>query len=296
MKDQLADQHQEIRTIPGLFFWGAILRWLSWISPRLASKLVLFFFTFPGRKARHYRQDHLFSAARRSWVMMNGKRLRVYQWGEGQRRILLLHGWQSRGTALRYLVPSFVERGLTVIAMDAPGHGESSGWRTTLVSYAKAIRAVDDMHGPFEGAITHSFGGRALAFALAFEDYPWQIKQIVMLAAPNAYEEIIDTFMVQLGLPEKLKPAVLHRMAQMLGRSVTESEIFSMGELVKARILLLHDEQDQIVPMWEAERIASRLPGVRLMKTRGYGHFRMAKSPEIWEVCRRFLLKGNYQE
>ncbi len=295
MRDQNLNQNQEIKTIPGLFFWGAILRWLSWLSPRIASKFALLLFTIPGQKARHYRQDNLLVSARRSWVTSNGKRIRVYQWGKGQRRMLLLHGWQSRGTALRYFVPTFVARGFSVVALDAPGHGESSGWRTSLRSYVQAIRTVDQMHGPFEGAVTHSFGGRALTYALAYEEYPWQVKRIVMLAAPTAYEEIMDAFMVRLRLPAKLKPAVLSRMAEMLGRPIQESEIYSLGDRVKARILLIHDEQDQIVPMWEAERIATRLPGVRLMKTRGLGHFKMAKSPEIWEACRRFLLKGNFQ-
>ncbi len=294
MKDQLANQDQEIRTVPGIFLWAAALRCLAWLSPRLASKLAVFLFTVPGLKARHYRQDHLLASAQRSWVRVDGRQIRVYRWGKGKRRIILLHGWQSRGTALRYVVSSFVERGLSVYAMDAPGHGESSGWRTSLVSYAHAIKAVDAAHGPFEGAITHSFGGRALTFALAYVDHPWQVKNIVMWAAPNAYEEIMDAFMKRLRLPARLKPPVLERMARMLGRPVEESEIFSLGEFLKARILLIHDEQDSIVPMWEAERIAARLPGVRLMKTRGYGHFRMAKSPEIWEASRRFLLKTNF--
>lgn len=285
-------EDQEIRPLPGIRLIGFMLRCISWLSPGLASRLAVFFYTVPGKKAKHFRQDELLVTARRSYIQSEHYQIRIYEWGTGPRRLLLLHGWQSRGTALRYFVNTFIARGFTVVAMDAPGHGESTGWRTSLVNYARAIRAVDVAQGPFESAITHSFGGRALTFALAYESYPWQIERIVMLAAPSAYEEIIDAYMERLKLPSKLKPAVMERMAHMLGRPVNESEIFQIGELVHARILLIHDELDQIVPMWEAERIASRLPGVRLMKTRGFGHFYMAKTPEIWEVARKFLLDG----
>lgn len=292
MKMNKQREDQEVRPLPALRLIGIILRCLAWISPRLASRLALFLFTLPGKKAKHFRQDELLISARRSVVQSGHDQIRIYEWGSGPRRLLLLHGWQSRGTALRYFVNTFIARGFTVVAMDAPGHGESSGWRTSVVNYAAAIRTVDAECGPFACAITHSFGGRALAFALAYESHAWQMERIVMLAAPSAYEEIIDTFMDRLRLPAQLKPAVLNRMADLLGRPVSETEIFCLGEQVHARILLIHDEQDQIVPMWEAERIAARLPGVRLMKTRGFGHYRMAKTPEIWEVARKFLLDG----
>lgn len=287
-------QHQdvEVRPIPGLALWGALLRLLARFSPGVASRIGIFLFTIPGRKARHYRQDQLLESARRAFVRDGSHRIRVYSWGSGESRILLAHGWQSRGTALRYVVPAFVRRGYEVVAMDAPGHGESSGWRTSLSSYARAIRLADQQMGPFMGAITHSFGGRALTYALAYEPNDWQIGRIVMLAAPSSFSDIIDRFSEQLNMPAKMRPAILSRMAELLGRPVEDSEIHNLGTKVRAQIMLIHDEQDSIVPMWEAERIATRLPGVRLIKTRGFGHYRMAKSPEIWEIAVKFLSNG----
>lgn len=268
------------------------MRLVARISPGLASRVGIFLFTIPGRKARHFRQDQLLQSARRTYVLDGHTKIRVYAWGTGESRILLAHGWQSRGTALRYFVPVLVQRGFRVVAMDAPGHGESSGWRTSLTTYAHAIRLVDRQYGPFTGAITHSFGGRALTYAMAYEPNDWQIRRVVMLAAPSSYADIIDRFSDQLNMPANMKPAILARMEELLGRPVDDSEIHNLGTRVHAQIIVIHDEQDNIVPMWEAERIATRLPGVRLIKTRGFGHYRMAKSPEIWEIAVKFLTKG----
>lgn len=292
MTQEKRRQTQVVKPLPGLKLIGLVLRILGKAAPDMASRLALFLYTFPGRKAVHFRQDELLLSARRSSILSGRNRIRVYEWGNGPRRILLLHGWQSRGTALRYFVPTLTDRGCRVVAMDAPGHGESSGWRTTLINYAQSIREVDQAFGPFESAITHSFGGRALTFALAFEPHQWAVERIVMLSAPTSFEEIMDTFMDRMKLPGSLKSAVVKRMTYLLGRPVNETEIFQLGDRIQARILLIHDEQDEIVPMWEAERIASRLPGVRLIKTRGFGHYRMAKDPEIWEIVRTFLLQG----
>ncbi|MEZ5029826.1 MAG: alpha/beta hydrolase [Saprospiraceae bacterium] len=292
MTQPINRQDAEVRPIPGLVFWGALLRLVARISPGIASRVGIFLFTIPGRKARHFRQDQLLQSARRTYVLDGRRKIRVYAWGAGESRILLAHGWQSRGTALRYFVPVLVERGFSVVAMDAPGHGESSGWRTSLSTYAQAIRLVDQQFGPFTGAITHSFGGRALTYAMAYEPNDWQIRRVVMLAAPSSFADIIDRFSDQLNMPANMKPAILARMEELLGRPVDDSEIHNLGTRVHAQIIVIHDEEDNIVPMWEAERIATRLPGVRLIKTRGFGHYRMAKSPEIWEIAVKFLTKG----
>jgi pimeloyl-ACP methyl ester carboxylesterase len=280
---------QEVRPIPGLKVLGLLLRGLAAISPDAAARCLLFLFSLPGRKARHYREDELLQAARREVLDIGSGRIRIYTWGSGERAVLLLHGWQSRGTALRYFVPSLLEAGFRVVAMDAPGHGESGGYRMTLPGYAAAIRTVDKERGPFEGAITHSFGGRALTFALGFLDHEWRIRRLVMLAAPGSLVRIFQEFFQRIGSSESLIRAARATAVQMLGRPVEESEIYNLAPRLKVRLLLIHDEEDDIVPISEAERIANAFAGARLQRTRGYGHYRLAKAPEVWAAVRSFL-------
>jgi alpha-beta hydrolase superfamily lysophospholipase len=52
--------------------------------------------------------------------MYKGKILKGYSWGTGKRNVV--HGWESRGTALRSFVPVLLEKGFRVVAFDAPAH------------------------------------------------------------------------------------------------------------------------------------------------------------------------------
>lgn len=285
-------RYQEVRPLAGLRFIGWVLRMVGWVSIEAAARLALFLYAVPGRKARHFREDELLQTAHRAFVIYDGWRIRTYTWGEGDRRVLLLHGWQSRGTALRYFVPALREQGFSVIAMDAPAHGESSGYRVALEDYAGAIRAVDVACGPFEGAITHSFGGRALSYAIGFLPHRWQLRRVVMLAVPASLSRIFLEFYGFIGAPPALAEATRRIAEQRLGRTVAETEIYNMGSLLQLPILVVHDEEDEIVPMSEAERIAAALPRASLLKTRGLGHFRLAKAPEVRQAAVRFLQGG----
>lgn len=280
---------QEVRPIPGLPALGLLIRVLGWIRPSWAAAGLLFLFSLPGRKARHYREDALLRSAGRGMLTLGRSRIRTYTWGKGPRAILLLHGWQSRGTALRYFVPSLLEAGFRVVAMDAPGHGESSGYRMTLPAYAQAILAVEQAEGPFEGAITHSFGGRALTYALGFLAHPWAIRNMVMLAAPGSLVRIFQEFFERIRASAEVITATRALATKMLGRPVEESEIYHMAHRLKVRLMLVHDEQDEIVPIEEAERISAAFPGSRLLRTLGHGHYRLAKVPEVWTEARDFL-------
>lgn len=284
-------RYQEVRPLAGLRFIGMVLRLVAAFSTAAAARLALFLYAVPGRKARHYREDDLLQQSRRHFVRYRGWRVRTYSWGEGERKVLLLHGWQSRGTALRYFVPELLGQGFQVIAMDAPAHGESSGYRVALQDYAGSIRAVDQACGPFEAAITHSFGGRALSYALGFLPHAWKFRRVVMLAVPASLSRIFLEFYGYIGAPPALADATRTIAERRLGRTVAETEIYNMGDLLTLPVLVIHDEEDEIVPLAEAERIAGALPQARLVKTKGLGHFRLAKAPGIWQVASRFLLE-----
>ncbi len=280
---------QEVRPIPGLKLLGLLIRFLSLISAGFAARCTLFLFSLPGRRARHYKEDELLQSAHRQWVFSGGKQIRTYTWGNGDRRILLLHGWQSRGTALRYFVPVLIGEGFQVVAMDAPGHGESSGYQMTITDYARAILAVELKVGPFMGAIAHSFGGRAITYALGYLDHRWQMEKIVLLAVPASITRIFSDFFSKIGASDALIRAAHQLAVDRLGHPVEDSEIYNVGHRLIAKLLVIHDNQDQIVPLWEAKRIVDAIPGTKFITTKGLGHYRLAKAPSTWEEVRRFF-------
>ena len=81
---------------------------LGRLFPSLASKVAFRLFTTPRRRARHKSSDPILEKAEVFEFLYGEQMLKGYQWGSGGRTVLLVHGWESRGTALRTFVPSLL--------------------------------------------------------------------------------------------------------------------------------------------------------------------------------------------
>ena len=99
------------------------------IFPKAVANLAYRIFTTPRMRAVHKRTDEIIESARLFEVLYGKIILKGYEWGRGARTILLVHGWESRGTALRSFVPGLVQAGFRVVAFDGPAHGNSQRWR-----------------------------------------------------------------------------------------------------------------------------------------------------------------------
>jgi pimeloyl-ACP methyl ester carboxylesterase len=69
-----------------------------------------------------------------------GQKLAVWSWGDGP-TALLLHGWAGRSEQLAAFVRPLLAAGFSVIAPDAPGHGDSSGRTSSILAFADALEA-----------------------------------------------------------------------------------------------------------------------------------------------------------
>src|SRR5262245_861830 len=72
-------------------------------------------------------------------VPVAGRTVAGWRWGEGERAVLLVHGWGGHALQLSAFVRPLVERGLAVAAFDFPSHGESEGKRTDLPAMIQAL-------------------------------------------------------------------------------------------------------------------------------------------------------------
>jgi len=53
-----------------------------------------------------------------------------------------LHGWGGRSDQLAAFVPPLLAAGFSVVAPDAPGHGDSTGGASSVLAFADALEAV----------------------------------------------------------------------------------------------------------------------------------------------------------
>src|SRR5947209_19810160 len=142
--------------------FGAVQR----ASPRLAALWAARIFCTPPRRPISERMAGWLREARRFTVVVGGRRVAAWSWGERGPGVLLMHGWGSRGARFVDLGGALLANGHRVVTFDAPGHGASHGRLSSGPEFARAAIAVAAAVGPVSAVVGHSLGGFASALAM----------------------------------------------------------------------------------------------------------------------------------
>lgn len=256
---------------------------LGVVAPGLAARVAIRLFFRPRRHRRPARERELLATA--AELTLPGG-LRGHAWGGGDRVVLLVHGWEGRGTQLGAFVAPLVARGFRVVGIDGPAHGDSPGGETNMVEYARAIHAVQTALGPLEGVVAHSFGVAATAFAL---DRGMRARRVVLVAGPASVGDVIRRFEELVALPPRVAARFRQRLVARVGHTAEEIEIASIGPRLQVPALVFHDPADAEVPFADALVIEDRWPGARLRVVEGHGHRRILRAEEVVREAAAFL-------
>lgn len=262
------------------------------LAPRLAARIAYRLFSTPRLRARHAASDEWLEKARRFEIRYKSFRLKAYEWGQGERIILLVHGWESRGTALRSFVPDLLERGFRVVAFDGPGHGESQGKRTNIRHFAGAIRSIILELGGVYGIIGHSFGGASTLYALGLLNSGLRTAKAVFIATPASVIPIYQDIVRTLSLPPGVAMHFKNLMERIAGRPLVDLDATrGIANHHIGEILLIHDRQDKVVPLEGSFAMAEAWENAHLLLTDGYGHYRLMKNPDLINRVAEFFGK-----
>lgn len=219
-------------------------------------------------------------------------------WGTGPATTYLLHGWGGRRGQLAALVEPLVAAGQRVVAVDAPGHGESGpgrlgGRRTTLVEFAEALAAVVAVTGPAHAVVAHSAGANAAVLAVRDGLAVDRLVFIAPMADPLPY---IGWFAQLIGAGRRTLPRFLRRAEQLAGRALAEfdqpARVAEAGDRRWPALLVLHDRADREIRHQDGQRLAGSWPGARLVSTEGLGHRRLLAAPEVIDATVAFVTAG----
>jgi pimeloyl-ACP methyl ester carboxylesterase len=254
------------------------------LFPRAAAKLAYRIFGTPRWRAQHTRPDALILAAKVVDFPFQNEIIKCYEWGEetATKTVLLAHGWESRGTALRMYVPDLMKKGYKIVAFDGLAHGDSTGKRNNLLRNSQTIVALYHHYGGFHGAIGHSFGCSSIVYAMQFLDKNMSINRLVFLAVPPHLRKIVEGVFRMLALPKAVQKEFIAHIDGMTGHPIELSDVATAGKDVKVgQLLLIHDEQDDVTNIDAAKRVEAAWDNALLLVTSGYGHFRIAKNPDV---------------
>jgi pimeloyl-ACP methyl ester carboxylesterase len=281
---------QPVRYPPVLKVIRFMFGLFGYIFPKAMARLAYRFFSTPRIRARHKTSDALLESARVFEFMYGRQLLKGYEWGYGGRTILLVHGWESRGTALRTFVPPLVEKGYRVVAFDGPAHGNSNGKRTNLPHFGGAVRAIINQIGGVHGIITHSFGGASTAFALSNLDPSIRVEKLVLIGVPDKMEKVLNNAMETLNVPPPAAREFIRFIEQKVKFPLHYADT-SNANISKSvgKVLIVHDETDAIVSIEEARSVFEAWDNASLLIANGYGHYRLMKNPDLIREVADFI-------
>ena len=252
-------------------------------APGLAARLAEKLFFTPFGLPRPASEMPYYESAVHSRIEYDGKKIAVYEWGEGEEAIILVHGWASRGTRLGHLAEPLNEKGYRVIAFDLPAHGDSEGKTANLYKGSEIIWQIYDKFSPVRAIIGHSFGGMVLSNSISRHNL--NVKRVVIIAAPFTMNYIIESFRERINITANVSDIMVikiqKRFKDSIDLDIFELSVDSFARELKMPFLVIHDIEDNDVPYGQGEGYANGLPNVEFVTTTGLGHRRILKDPKI---------------
>ncbi len=250
---------------------GLYLDALAFIAPAAAARKGFMLFCRPFRLPTSEKQLAFFNSAEKFTIDHDQQTIQGYRWGNGPKKILFLHGWQSHTYRWKTYVEALSKEEYTIYSLDAPGHGLSSGNFLTVPLYSALIENFIKQHSQVHTVVGHSLGGFALLYT--FYRLPvLPVDRIILMAPPGDARDFISVFQKTLGISDKTVQLVMHHFKS---RYDVTPEFFSTQRFVNrlnVRGLIIHDEDDSEAPYHYSIPLQRAWNKSRLITTKGFGH------------------------
>ena len=250
---------------------GLYVNVLSYVLPDKATQLAYSLFSEPreGRLTKT-KLPKILQETETETFQHNGHEIQTYTWKGNDTVILLVHGWESNASRWKKMLPYLKKTGSTIIAVDAPAHGLSSGKEFNIPQYAKSIDFIVQRFKP-QYLIGHSLGGKTcLYYQSVYQNN--SIEKMVILGSPSDFKIILNNYIAMLSLNSKISKGL---EAHYLNHFKLELEKFSAKHFaseIKTKGFIAHDTDDKVVLFEEGKKIASNWKDSIFIETNGLGH------------------------
>ena len=277
---------------------SSFLRIVAKISPKFAAKLAWSFFCIPRirKKPLNEFETKLLHSAEQFFVHSGEYKIAVYRWKNtnnlsNAKTIVFTHGWGGHALNFAPIISHLINNGFDVVAHDSPAHGNSSGKQTNLLCNTKALLAVLQKSAPISIFIGHSFGTLANAYAfehLSQTSQTHRLEKIVLIAGPNELSDIFASFIEAMRLPACVLAIFHQKLKKIASRNIETMSTVKFMKNFSGSSLVIHDQQDRIVPFSEAQTVAQGIHA-ELFATQRKGHFRILAANSVYERIEIFL-------
>ena len=261
---------KEIRLKIQIFTLRAYVNALALFSETKASKLALSIFCRP-RKGK-LTDDNRQTLSSATWETLNLRDMTIqtYRWAGTKPTILLAHGWESNAARWQQLIKKLRKQGFTVVALDAPAHGESGSTQFNAVLYAEMMQVVVERFAPV-AIVGHSVGAFATAF-FAIKYFPPSVSRLILLAPPSEIEPFFKQYLSFMQFSKKVNQGFQKSVERLFKQPLAYFSIKKLIKPLQIKGLIIHDRTDTICPFTDGEQIHANWQGSDFIVTEGYGH------------------------
>ncbi len=271
-------------TTPGwlrLFF-----RFLEQFSPYLTFRLATLVFFSPFRFKTPTKELQFRQKAKLSTISFSNNRVAIYEWGQSNTAVLLVHGWSGRATQVAHLGQHLVKAGYKVISFDAPAHGQSNGRHTHFMEFATLIHEMKLRFPEINYVVGHSMGATAVGHALS---EGLKIEKAVIIGAPASTNWVLKTYCEKINVSPKIGQRIKQHIENKFDVTFDEMGLDKISEKLSTVCLIIHCEDDLETSVKDAYIIHSKWKNSTLAITANLGHRRILKDATIAHKIINFL-------
>nr|WP_315149403.1 alpha/beta hydrolase [uncultured Flavobacterium sp.] len=282
--------HKQSLKIPKLILLYSTI--LASISSKLSILFAAKLFTTPLKHKTPKRELEMDRKSIQKLIIIPSinKEVVIYQYGNSEKKILLSHGWSGRGTHLYKIADELLKAGYATISFDAPAHGKSPGKTTIMSEFVETILEIEKQFGPFEAAVGHSLGGMSLLNATK---KGLAINRLAIIGSGDVIQDILDDFVAKLDLKPSTSTQLRLHFEKKYGEEMDNYSAYKSSMEIAIPVLVIHDKNDDEVPVKAALHIHKHLKNGQLFLTEGLGHRKILGNPEVINKVAQFLLHSN---
>lgn len=265
---------------------GLYLNVLAVVAPPKAERFGLALFCRPFRGKMTPRQLLFLQTANQFHFIHKHETIAAYSWGTGEKKILLLHGWQSHTYRWKSYIEQLIDRDCTVFAFDAPGHGLTTGKFLSVPLYSEVIEKMILQIGKPDAIVSHSLGGFSALYTL-YRNPSLSSDKLVVMAAPGEAAEFFEFYKTSLRLSQRSLDLVIKRFKELFNHGPEYFSSSKFASSVTSAGLIIHDEDDEETSAEHSKRVHQQWNNSRLLITKGFGH--NLKSVEVIKEVIQFI-------
>lgn len=255
-------------------------KFLEIISTKLVLKFAAKLFTTPIKYKAPKREFNMENNSQQEMLLVPkiNKKINLYHYGTGNKKILLVHGWSGRGTQMFKIADAFLEKNYGIISFDAPAHGKSESKTSLMPEFIESILEIDSKFGPFEMAIGHSLGGISILNATK---KGFETQKIVTIGSADKTADIVKDFIAQLQLKASLESKLIAYFENKLNEKMASYDSHHVIKDLKTPLLIIHDNDDVEVQRFCADNIHKHAFNSELFITNELGHRKIVGSDVV---------------